>query len=111
MCSNTRLGVRQFTIYFHCIDPHISFFALFHRLKNPANWDNYKPHNTKEYMEDDLLELEFVLSGHLTEETYGGMMNFLKATMPDTPINEIEKALVSKNEPERLLQRQITQFF
>jgi len=61
--------------------------------KNYANWDNYEPHNTREYMEDDLLRVEFIVQAYLTEDTYGGIINFLKATMPDTPISEIEKAL------------------
>lgn len=65
------------------------------RLTNPGRWSDHEPDNVRENMEDELLMMESILSGSLTEETYAGMMNFLRATLPDTPIDEIQKALVS----------------
>lgn len=40
-------------------------------------------------------QLESILLTRLSDETFRGLMNFEKATIPGTPINEIEKALVS----------------
>lgn len=42
--------------------------------------------------------LESLLSSRLTDETYRGAINFYKATVIDTPIDDIAKTLVSKNE-------------
>lgn len=39
--------------------------------------------------------LEPLLAAQLPDETYRGLANFAKATVPDTPIEEIRKALVS----------------
>lgn len=72
------------------------------RIKaNPGNWTDYWKTwmNAREYLEGEVLKvLESMLSTRLTDETYRGLVNFLRATIPDTPIDDIEKALVSKKE-------------
>lgn len=40
-------------------------------------------------------KLENILLARLTADTFHGITNFLRVTAPDTPIDEIEKALVS----------------
>lgn len=39
--------------------------------------------------------LEPILSKQLPDESFRGLVNFAKATVPGTPIEEIRKALVS----------------
>lgn len=46
-------------------------------------------------MENELQVLEDILSTRLTDGTFRGIISFIKATIPGTPIGEIEKALVS----------------
>lgn len=63
-----------------------------------GNWGNYWIGsyllNSRTSMESMLQELEYKLSVRLIDETFRGVINFLRATIRDTPINEIEKALV-----------------
>lgn len=42
-----------------------------------------------------LMDSELVLSTRLTDETFRGIVNFQKATILETPIEEIQTALVS----------------
>lgn len=60
---------------------------------DPGKWTN--AHDDRDMMENDLDEYETVLQSRLPDETFRGIFNFLKATIPDTPIDEIGKALVS----------------
>lgn len=46
-------------------------------------------------MKTQIQDLESTLSTRLTDEAYDGIISFLRVTIPDTPIDEIEKALVS----------------
>lgn len=62
--------------------------------ENPVNWEDGM-RLTKEYMEYQLQGLESMLSTRLEDETIRGIINFKRATIPDTSINGIEKALVS----------------
>lgn len=66
----------------------------------PGNWEQLMHENplqnTKEFMEYLLQGLETVLSIRLPDETYRGIIDFLRATIPGKPINDIEKALVSE---------------
>lgn len=65
---------------------------------NPGNWEHLKHknplRNTKEFMEYLLQGLEAVLSIRLPDDTFRGIISFLRATIPGTPIDDIEKALV-----------------
>lgn len=63
--------------------------------ENPGHWNEFSD-PSKETMERMFLTNEVLLSTHLTKDIYGGLNNLAKATIPDTPIDEIEKALVSK---------------
>ena len=65
--------------------------------ESPGNWAINLPyrHNSKEYMESELEASKSILSTRLPDETIRGIINFTRATIPDTPIDEIEKALVS----------------
>lgn len=65
--------------------------------EHPGKWTDYweSYRNTRDYMEIELQQMESVLLTRLPDETFRGVYNFLKATIPDTPIDEIEKALVS----------------
>lgn len=64
--------------------------------ESPENWnDHWQPEwSSREYMETQLKAFELVLSTRLTNETIRGIINFMKATIPGTPIKEIERALV-----------------
>lgn len=64
----------------------------------PEQWESYFEayRNSKYYMERMLNDLQLTLSARLTEETYRDILNFERATIEDTPIVEMEKALVSK---------------
>lgn len=62
--------------------------------ENAINWHDGMRY-TKEFLEYQLQGLESMLSTRLTDETFSGVTNFLRATIPGTPIDEIEKALVS----------------
>lgn len=67
--------------------------------ESPGNWENYWTawHNTREFMEHKLQLLETILPTRLPDETFRGILNFKRATIPDTPIDEIEKALVRQH--------------
>lgn len=39
--------------------------------------------------------IETILSTRLNDESFRGIINFMQAFRPDTPIDEVEKALVS----------------
>lgn len=56
--------------------------------KNLYNWDD---HPEWEYLSE---VFEYLSSARLTDETYGGMMNVLKATKVGTSKDELQKALV-----------------
>lgn len=58
--------------------------------ESPANW--FEPFETMKY---DLMVVETIFSARLAEDTFRGIYNFVRATLIDTPIAEIEKALVS----------------
>lgn len=62
--------------------------------ENPGNWNWSSDLNTRKAMEYMLYRIESILSARLTDETFRGIINFLEATMPDTPIGEIERGLV-----------------
>lgn len=62
--------------------------------ESPVNWDDGMRF-TKEYMEYQLQGLESMLATRLTDETFRGIINFKRATIPDTPIDDMKKALVS----------------
>lgn len=64
--------------------------------ESPGNWEsNWTSwHNSRELMEYILQQLETILPTRLDDESFRGLLNFKRSTMPDTPINEIEKALV-----------------
>lgn len=49
---------------------------------------------SSEMTELRLQVLETIMPTRLTEEVFRGILNFEKATIPGTPTNEIEKALV-----------------
>ena len=51
---------------------------------------------TQDRMERKIGASDSVLSTRLPDETIRGIMNFHQATLPGTPIDEIEKALVSE---------------
>lgn len=65
--------------------------------EHPGQWEDYwmLHHNTRHYIEREIQALESKLSTRLADETYRGLINFLRVTIRDTPIDEIEKALVS----------------
>lgn len=65
--------------------------------EKPGMWDDYWSawHNTEDFMEHKLQKVESILLTRLADENLRGLFNFMKATIPDTPIGEIEKALVS----------------
>lgn len=79
---------------FHGDESKINACAI---KEHPGMWEDYwqSYHNTREFMEDDLQRQKSVLMLRLSDETFRGIFNFLKATIPDTPIDKIEKALVS----------------
>lgn len=62
----------------------------------PKNWERYWEvwYGSRSYLEHDLQQLESILPIRLPDETFRGILNFKRATIPDTPIDEIEKALV-----------------
>ena len=64
--------------------------------ENPEKWRPFwsLANDSKQIM-DFQLDLESILSTRLTDETFSGTINVLKAFVPGTPINEIENALVS----------------
>ncbi|XP_037040224.1 uncharacterized protein LOC119077144 [Bradysia coprophila] len=63
-------------------------------LESLGNWESSSPwQKSKEYIEYELQKLESLLSARLTDETIRGILNFIKATIPNTPIDEIEKSL------------------
>lgn len=66
--------------------------------ENPGNWnwESYSYYDTRSYMESTLQNIESILSTRLPDESFRGLINFLKATIPDTPIVGIEGALVSQ---------------
>lgn len=53
-------------------------------------------YNSREHIETELKELESALSTKLPDETYHGIINLERMTIAGTPIDEIEKALVSE---------------
>ncbi|XP_037025178.1 uncharacterized protein LOC119066690 [Bradysia coprophila] len=65
--------------------------------ENPGNWaGKWNRSNTmpsKDYMEYLIEGFETVLFTRLSDETTHGIINLLKANIPGTPIDEIEKAL------------------
>lgn len=63
--------------------------------ENPVVWE-VGMRFTKEFMEYQLQGLESMLSTRLPVENIRGIIDFKRATIPDTPIVEIEKALVSQ---------------
>lgn len=48
-----------------------------------------------EFTELRLQVLETIMPTRLSEDTFRGILNFERATIPNTPKGEIEKALVS----------------
>lgn len=67
--------------------------------ENPADWLKPEEWSTPAgYMKYHLEFLEHILFARLTADTFHGITNFLRATTPDTPVGEIEKALVSKQQ-------------
>lgn len=69
--------------------------------ENPGNWIkggttfNGIDMDSNDFMEYQLDGYEAALSTRLSDETFRGIINFQRATIPGTPIDEIEKALVS----------------
>lgn len=63
--------------------------------ENPGDWQGLPANSRMEYMESILQQLEYYLSTRVPDDTFRGIINFEKATVPDTPIDDIEKALVS----------------
>lgn len=64
--------------------------------ENPGHWNWPSYLNTRREMESTLQKIESIFSTRLPDESFRGLINFLKATIPDTPIDEIERALVSE---------------
>lgn len=62
--------------------------------ENPVVWE-IGMRFTTEFMEYQLQGLESMLSTRLSNETIRGIISFKRATIPGTPTDEIEKALVS----------------
>lgn len=50
----------------------------------------------KRAIDINLERMEYILPIRLTDETFSGMMNFIKASKVGTSIGEIQKAVVSK---------------
>lgn len=48
-----------------------------------------------EYLEIEMKNVESILSTRLTDETFRRIINFQKAVILETPIHEIQKALVN----------------
>lgn len=61
--------------------------------KNTELSNDWKTH--EEEMEKALNRMESMLSTRLPEETYRGIINFMKVFRPNTSDSEIEKSLVS----------------
>lgn len=51
--------------------------------------------NLKRTLQRVLNMIETILSTRLNDESFRGIINFMQAFRPDTPIDEVEKALVS----------------
>lgn len=64
--------------------------------ENPGNWNWDSYFNTRSHMENTLQRIESIFSTRLPDESFQGLTNFLRATIPDTPIDEIRSALVSE---------------
>lgn len=69
------------------------------------------PPRVSTYFMQELLEiLESVLPTRLTDETFRGIMNFIKATKSDTTMDQIQKALVSTIEPNASIFYEVNEF-
>lgn len=66
---------------------------------------NRDPHGIKTLFEELIETSESIFSIRLPDETFRGVINFLRAIIPGTPTDEIEQALVSEfiKNPEFLL--------
>lgn len=60
--------------------------------KTKMNWERF---DGRKGMERKLQQLESDFTKRFPNETVRGIMNFERAMVPDTPIDEIENALVS----------------
>lgn len=61
-----------------------------------GHWSSFwSVENRRELMEGHFRGLESILSTRMDNETFRNLIDFLKGTIPDTPISKIEKALVS----------------
>lgn len=65
--------------------------------ENPGHWADGlgSYHNSREYLESTIQDAENILLTRLPDGTVRGMINFMNATIPDTPVDQIKKALVS----------------
>lgn len=65
--------------------------------EHPVLWANINSDpKTRKDIENTLHWIESVLLTRLSDESVRDIINFAKATMPVTPIDETEKALVSQ---------------
>ena len=65
-------------------------------LKERPEIPDQNPYRSKDRNEQFVKTTEALLSTRLPDETVRGIINFQRITIADTPIDEIEKALVSE---------------